>query len=103
MSEILQIILVFIIMILVIILTRRIRAGKMIKARDFIIDDLRSKNALTPETAVNLDYAHRSFLKIGLRDDRPKVLRQMVQFGLVGITDNNLFYLNESGLSQEQN
>ncbi len=103
MSETLQMILVFIIMILVIIYARRVRAAKMIKARDFILEDLRSKNALSAESAVHLDYAQRSFFRIGLRDDRPKVLRQMIQFGIIGMTEGQLFYLNESALSHIKN
>jgi hypothetical protein len=96
MPEPLQMILVFIIMILVIIFSRRIRAAKMMKARDFIINDLKSNGASNKDSAVALDYAHRSFLKIGLRDDRPKVLKQMIQFGVVTMTEDQKFYLSDT-------
>ena len=95
MSDALQIIFIFVIMVLVMLYTRKIRALKMIKARDFIIEDLKSKGAGSPETGVELPYAHKNMLKIGFRDDRPKVLSQLIKHSVVGVTEKNLFYLNE--------
>ena len=98
MPESLKIIGVIIIMMLVVIWSRKFRATQMIKARDFIIDDLKSKGAVKPESAIPLTYAQRSLFRIGLRDDRPKMLRQMIQYGIVGVTENNRFFLNEANI-----
>ena len=98
MNETVQMIVFFIIMLLLLFYARKFRAKKMIQARDFIINDLRSKGALSADSAVELNYAHRSFLRIGLRDDRPRVLRQMIQYGIVVLIENNRFFLNESAI-----
>ncbi len=96
MSDVLQMIVVFAVILLILIFARKYRSLKMIKVRDFILADLKTKGAVTPETAVELSYAHKSILNIGLRDDRPKVLKQLIQFSIIGVTEEYLFYLNES-------
>lgn len=100
MSETIQTVLAFVILIGVVIYTKKIQAVKMIQARDAVFADLRAKGALSEETAVYLEYARTSYLKVGFRDFRPKVIKQLVQFGLLGMTAENTFYLNESAVSQ---
>jgi len=95
MSETVQIFLVIGVMVLVFIFTKKIQSVRMMKARDFIVDDLKKRGALNEESAVDIDYASTSILKIGIRDERPKVLKQLLQYGIVGMTMENRFYLNE--------
>ena len=97
----LQVVLAFVAIILMLIFARKFRVSKMIKTRDFILEDLKSKGAVTPETAVKLAYAHKSILKMGVRDDKPKILKQLIQFSIVGITDKDLFYLNEAEIAAQ--
>ncbi len=97
MNETVQIILGFVILLAVMILSKRFRAGRMFKARDRILADLRRQGATVPEQAVSLPYSSRTF-HFGLRDDRPRILREMIQFGIVGVTEEQKFYLNEEVL-----
>jgi hypothetical protein len=103
MSEVLQIIILFIIVVITIVFTKKISASKMIKASDSIINDLRSRGATSPETGVDLEYAHKELLKIGFRDYRPKTLQQLIIHNLIGVTEDNLYYLNESEIARRFN
>jgi len=88
-----QIIIFLFIIVLVIVLLRKVIAWKMLKSYNFIIDDLKERNAFDPESAVELSYARRNFLKIGLRDYRPKILVQLVINGVVGVTEDGRYFL----------
>ena len=98
MSQISQIITLIIIFLIVLILSKKILARQMFKAFQFIINDLRQKGALNPESAVDLYYAKRTILRFGLRDYRPKILVQLIQSQIVGITEEGKYFLNESKL-----
>lgn len=93
-----QVLILIIIFIMVLVLSKKIVASQMIKAFQFIIRDLRSRGALAPETAVDLQYAKRSLIRFGLRDYRPKILIQLVQNQMVGVTEEGKYFLNESKL-----
>jgi len=101
MPETLKIILVFLMIITLLILARKIRVSQMIKVRDRIINDLKSKGALDEKSAIELKQSQRWYHRIGTRDDRPKTLKQLVQFGIVSVTENQLFYLNESEIASQ--
>ena len=103
MSEVWQLVLASIILVLIIIYVRKIKISKMMKARDFIIFDLKSKGAVSSNSAVELGYAHKNMFRIGLRDDRPKVVKQLIQFNIVGVTEDNRFFLNESEIPPQNN
>ena len=98
MSQISQIITLIIIFLLVLILSKKILARQMFKAFQFILNDLRQKGALDPESAVDLYYAKRNIFRFGLRDYRPKILVQLIQSQIVGITEEGKYFLNESKL-----
>lgn len=98
MPDTIKIIIVFAVMLVLLFYARKYRAMQMQKAGISIINDLKSKGALDPSSAVELPYARRNFFRVGFRDDRPRLIRQMVQMGLVGVTENGRFYLNESQL-----
>ena len=102
MSDTIQIILVFLVMIVAIIYAKKFQTVRMIKARDVILRDLREKGALSEDNAIDLPYARSSMLKVGFRDERPRILRQMLQHGIVGMTEEKRFFLNESALIPEE-
>ena len=98
MSEISQVITLIIIFLMVLILSKKILTRQMFKAFQFIIDDLRKKEALDPKSAVHLHYARREFFRFGLRDYRPKIIVQLIQAQIIGITEEGKYFLNESKL-----
>lgn len=93
MSDVIQIIAGVFFLILVFILTRYGMAWRIRRACMFILRDLENREALDPDSAVELLYAKRDFLRIGLRDFRPKALQDMVQGGLIGMTAEGKYYL----------
>ena len=88
-----QLIIFLFIIVVIIILLRKALSWKMIKSYNFIINDLKEKSALDTESAVELSYAKRNMMKIGLRDYRPKILVQLVINGTVGVTEDGRYYL----------
>lgn len=101
-SDVLKIVGLLLIMVPFFIIARKVRTAQMIKARDFVIQDLKSKGALDASSAVKLSYSKKPFIRIGFRDDRPGILQQFVNFGVVGMTSDGKFYLNESKLSDSE-
>lgn len=101
MPEFVKIIVVLLIMIIILYYSRKFRTSQMRKAGAKIIKELKSKGALDASSGIELPYAQKKLIKIGFRDDRPKILKQLVQMGVVGVTENNLFYLNESEIPSE--
>ncbi|MBN2061588.1 MAG: hypothetical protein JW882_14345 [Deltaproteobacteria bacterium] len=98
MSNISQILTLIIIFLMFLVLSKKILTRQMIKAFQFIVNDLRKKGALDPESAVELHYAKSRIIKFGLRDYRPKILIQLVQSQIIGITEEGKYFLNESKL-----
>ena len=94
MSEGFQIFLGIIFLIIVYILTRYGIAWKMQRVAGQIIEDLKRQGAHDAETAVSLPYEKRSFLHVGMRDYRPKVLASLVQEGYVRKTEEGKFFLH---------
>ena len=93
MPETTELILSLLILGAAIVLTRQFHAWKIKRAYLTIIEDLKSKGALAPETATNLPYAQRHALRIGLRDHRPAALKSLITENIVGITDDGRYYL----------
>ena len=93
MSVVYQLIIFFLIIVGVLLFLRKFVAWKVIKSYNFIISDLKEKQALNPESAVELVYARRNFMNIGPRDYRPRILVQMVTNGIVGLTEDGKYYL----------
>jgi len=93
MSETYEIIIGFGVLIVVIALTRIYHAWKSKRACFNIIEDLKTKAAFTPESAVELPYARRNVLRIGIRDHRPAAINQLVLDNIVGRSDDGRYYL----------
>ncbi|MEE9911654.1 MAG: hypothetical protein K4571_08005 [Deltaproteobacteria bacterium] len=71
----------------------RISGWKMKKAGDFIIRDLKEKNAVDPASAVELSYAKSQMFNIGLRDYRPPALQELIKQDVVRILEGGRYYL----------
>ena len=74
-----------------------ILAGKrMKKAADFIIRDLKEKQAFDPASAVVLPYSKGTMFRIGLKDYRPGALQQLVKYDVVRSLEGGRYYLRDS-------
>jgi len=95
MSETLEIILAIGMLLGVIILTRRYHAWRLKNAYMRIVEDLKSNNAYDPKSAIELTYAQRNVLKMGLRDHRPMALDHLILDNIVGLTDEGRYFLKD--------
>jgi hypothetical protein len=93
MSDKMELFVGLIVLLAVIALTRKYHAWRIRRAYQLILDDLRTLNALTPGTAVDLPYAGKNLLRIGLRDHRKMALNHLVLEQVVGQTDEGRYYL----------
>jgi hypothetical protein len=92
-SETFELIVGFGALIVVFILTRKYHAWRFKRTCIFIIDDLKGKGAYSAHSAVNLPYAQRNILRMGLRQHHPQVLQQLVLENIVARTEDNRYYL----------
>ena len=95
MSDTAELILGVCILLGVITLIRRYNAWRVKRAMVFIVEDLKARNAYTPESAIDLPYAKRSVLKMGVRDHRPMALDHLAFDNIVGLTDEGKYYLKD--------
>jgi hypothetical protein len=93
MSEAIQITLGILFLILVFIVTRFGVAWRIKRACIFLMKYLEAQGALDPDSAVGLPFAKRDFMRIGLRDFKPKALEELVRAGIVGMTAEGKYYL----------
>ncbi len=93
MSDTAELIIGLCLLIGVITLTRKYHAWRIKRAMVFIIDDLKKQNAYTPESAIELPYAKRSVLKLGMRDHRPMAMDHLAFDNIVGMTEEGKYYL----------
>ena len=77
----------------VIVLTRKYHAWRVKRAMIFIVNDLKSQNAFTPESAIDLLYARRNVVKLGMRDHRPIAMDHLAFDNIVGVTEEGRYYL----------
>jgi len=95
MSEAIQITLGIVFLILVFIVTRYGVAWRIKRACIFVMKYLESQGALDADSAVELPFAKRDYIKIGLRDFRPKALEELVGAGIIGMTVEGRYYLKK--------
>ena len=98
MSETTELILAITALIAVITLTRRYHAWRFKRAYIFIIDDLKNKGAYSADSAVNLPYAKRNLLKMGLRQHHPQALDHLIMENIVGTSEDGRFYLMQKNV-----
>lgn len=93
MSETTELIVGIAALIAVITLTRRYHAWRFKRAYIFIIDDLKKKGAYSAHSAVELPYAKRNLLKMGLRQHHPQALDHLLMENIVGTSEDGRYYL----------
>ena len=99
MSETTELILGIGALIVVITLTRKYHAWRFKRAYVFIIDDLKNKGAYSAHSAVDLPYAKRNLLKMGLRQHHPQALDYLILENIVVKTEDGRYYLNPRNIS----
>jgi hypothetical protein len=95
MSETTELILGIGALIVVIVLTRRYHAWRIKRAYIIIIDDLKQKGAYSIDSAVDLPYAKRNLLKMGMRQHHPQAVDHLIMQDIVGRTEDGRFYLKD--------
>jgi hypothetical protein len=93
MSDVMQITLGMLFLILVFILTRYGITWRIKRAGRRIINDLERLGAQSSDSAVELPYMKKQLLRIGMRDFRPSAMQSLIEGGVVGVTANGKFYL----------
>ncbi|MGD9411204.1 MAG: hypothetical protein PVJ54_05065 [Desulfobacterales bacterium] len=93
MSETTQLILGITLLIVVIAMTRKYHAWRFKRAFIFIIDDLKNKGASSAHSAVDLPYARKNLLKMGMRQHRPQALNHLIMQNIVAKTEEGKYYL----------
>jgi hypothetical protein len=98
MSETMELIVGIAALIAVITLTRRYHAWRFKRAYIFIIDDLKNKGAYSAHSAVELPYARRNLLKMGLRQHHPQALEHLIMENIVGTSEDGRYYLIQKNI-----
>jgi hypothetical protein len=93
--DVVQIIIGLLILILVYLITRYGIFLRIKSACAKTIKDLERQQAFDEKSAVELPYAKSQFLRIGLRDFRPKALESLLQGGIVEITGEGKYFLKK--------
>jgi hypothetical protein len=93
MSETVQIIFGFLILIGIYILTRYVLVWRIKRSSMVVMKDLERRKALDPVSSTELPYAGSNYFRFGMRDFRPKALEGLVEHGIVGKTPNDRYFL----------
>ena len=99
MNETTQLILGIGALIVVIALTRKYHAWRIKRAYIFIIDDLKDKGATSAHSAVDLPYAKRNLLRMGMRQHQPQAMDHLIMENIVAKTDDGRYYLIQENIS----
>jgi hypothetical protein len=98
MSDTAELIIGICVLLAVIMLTRKYHAWRVKRAMIFIVNDLKSQKAFTPESAIELPYAKRNVAKLGLRDHRPIAMDHLAFDNIVGVTEEGKYYLKNKSV-----
>ena len=99
-QEQVQIFACLIILVFVFILTRMFIGWRMRKAALKIIDDLKKQNAYTADSAMELPYARKNWMKLGRRDYEGKAFEGLLAAGAVIMTEEGRYYLSDPNLGR---
>ena len=99
MSETTELILGIGALIVVVALTRKYHAWRFKRAFIFIIDDLKNKGAYSAHSAVDLPYAKKNILRMGLRQHHPQALNNLIMENIVARTEDGRYYLVQQNVS----
>lgn len=95
MSETLKIVLMVLLTIGAFVFSRLITGWQMNKAAMSIIRDLEKKKAFDPDSAVELPYCKSRMFRIGMKDYRPRVMKQLITHDVVRVQAVEKYYLRE--------
>lgn len=76
-------------------LTRRFHAWRVKRAYFFIVEDLKVRGALDPQSSVELPYDRKPMIRMGMRDFRPQALQDMISNNFVAVTAGGKYYLKD--------
>ena len=93
MNTIVQILLIFVILGVALLLVRYVLGWQVSRAKNSILEELRSANADCAERAMALNYDKPFWQRVGLRDYRPYVLNALVQSGHIHQTADGRYFL----------
>jgi hypothetical protein len=99
MSETTELIVGVALLIAVIALTRKYHAWRIKRAYIFIIDDLKNKGAYSASSAVELPYAKRNLLRMGMRQHHPQALQHLIMQNIVAKTEEGRYFLIQANIS----
>lgn len=99
MSETTELILGIAALIVILVLTRKYHAWRFKRAFIYIINDLKDKGAYSAHSAVDLPYAKRNLLRMGLRQHHPQALNNLILENIVAKTEDGRYYLVQSNIS----
>ena len=95
MSQGTQVIFGILVLVAVFMLTRKFHTWRVKRAYFFIVEDLKARGALDPQSSVELPYDRRPLIRMGMRDFRPQALQDMISNNFVGVTDSGKYYLKD--------
>ena len=98
MSDKLELFIGIIVLLLVFALTRKYHAWQIRRAYRLVVDDLKARGALSPETAVELPYSGHPLMRLGLRDHRRTALQHLIMESIIARTADGKYYLSEKGV-----
>jgi hypothetical protein len=101
MSETVQIVLGLLVLVGIFVLTRYVAAWQIKRATGRIVEDLQSREAVDPVTAVDLPYTKHNPLRIGMRNYSAKAIEFMVSEGVVGKTVSGKYFLQADASRRE--
>jgi hypothetical protein len=96
MSQVLQLIIGAIFLVLVFLLSRMVVVWQMQRTARAILTDLNRRAAVDEDSAVAVDYEKRNWLRIGFRDFRPQALMNLLATGMVVRTEDGRYHLAQA-------
>jgi hypothetical protein len=95
MSETAEIIIGICVLLAVISSTRKYHTWRVKRGCILIVDALKAQGAFDAKSAIDLPYAQRSLLKMGVRDHRSMALDHLVVDNIVGVSEGGKYYLKD--------
>jgi hypothetical protein len=98
MSETVEVIIGISVLLAVITLTRKYHAWRVKRGCIHIVESLKAQGAFDAKSAVDLSYAQKSILKMGVRDHQSMALDHLVVDNIIGVSENGKYYLKDRTL-----
>jgi hypothetical protein len=98
MSETAELIFGICVLLAVITLTRKYHSWRVKRGCFLIVEALKTQGAFDAKSAIDLPYAQRSLLKMGVRDHRSMALDHLVVDNIVSVAEDGRYYLKNRTL-----